>query len=285
MKKILIILLVLMSSSMLFAETLSKSAVITARKRGNVNGSHIPDAEAQIRLSDGQAADFGQDANVQIPATARTESYTAFTWYYSGNLYDGVTISFQFEPMRLLDEESSLSGTMTYVENTVIPYTVYFDYITTRIGNGTTNINKEPTNLRHKIDYWDNNTYYIRYADAVSLTLNSNSVSGLSSSASITRSNAVFAVTANMSTNSLIYDAETGGNAVAKATFLNKFKDNSGNSLTAVADYWVRSGSVRVDIDIDANGKNWTVNDTNGQKPAVTGGVYYANVTIGFTKD
>lgn len=245
MKKILILFLLIISASLVFADdpptlnTLgSASKMITAYKR-RMSGS-LPEPELQLRLLDPNDSEFSENYLVDLPLNARDNEYVAFTWVLSGNIYHQVSLEFTFGPM-------TKEGSSTNQANRIIPYDVKLAHTQTRIGNTPIRVG----GVSNVVSFMTNNftDYKYKYAD---------NVTGAGTVA-VSGSQASKTMAYDMSEYTKVYNASE--------VELQSYP-------LEVCDYWNRYGSATVTLKIGADGKRTDNNQT------IDDGVYYANVKV-----
>lgn len=208
-------LILLLSVSLLFSEDKrvldSETRVISAYKLG-------ASAETQVqvltlRMMDTNNTEFEESEIISTPLEARDSDYSVFYWVLGGNVYNSVSLTFNFGPMWL----NGLANSGKY-----IPYTMTLSHISSKVGNSVLACNKAAVSLPVSFLGYDFN-----YADSVSYP-NSVSVSGSAQSATVT------------------YDMSTSYTTVKK-------DGNVVSYPYDVCSYWNRMGQAIIHLNINGN--------------------------------
>ena len=280
--RFLAIAILVFSCSLLFAvdyhQDQSVSRLITAYKATSTGS--IPHLAVSIRLLDVSQNEFQNNGNkLSIPDTSRGMYYGAFSWVLAGNAFQNVQVSFSFGPMTLNNEEPS--------DNTeIIPYSVKLVYGASRIGNSSIQINTTSTADAYVENSFSGTTYRFKYADSISPS--SNISNDLSSATEKTNLGSPIVITYNMYTNTKVYNTE-GQDTYREKNKTKYYKDlyttnvsvqtqdSQGNTVNvpAVCDYWNRTGTAYVKLNITSDGK--IASDTSVK---LKEGWYYATVVV-----
>ena len=243
MRKIFVFLFLLLSMVFVFAEenlglVQLGTAVrdITAYKRRM--GGELPEKEIHFRLLDSNSEEFGEGYDLSLPLFARQNSFSAFAWVLSGNVFNAVTLKFTFSPMY---NEGDTGTTW------IIPYDVQLNHSRTSMGNTPIPINRESTT----VSFIENNftPYKYKYAD---------SVTGTDSSISVTNN-------ASGVDKALVYNMQT---------YTKVYNQNEEEETYPyeVCDFWNRYGEAVVYMNITEEGY------MAGTTSPFANGVYYAVV-------
>ena len=239
--------------------TAYKEYVSPSTQQESVTISIYTDSQHSNAVSDG--------SNIEI-TTVNTQK-EAFYWVLTGNVFGNVSVSFTFGPM--YRGEMSRFGSLTTTEvDRVIPYTFQLAHTRTDVGNATNvGVNTSVTASNNNNGYHEtreitvsNNKYtlYIKYADKTTLAGNDSTVTLAPAEASITY---------NLSANtSMRYKTSNYSNSYTEY-----------NATLSSYPTWVRSGVVKVKLNLNNNG-TWTNNNTT---ITPVGGEYHAFVIVTIT--
>jgi len=212
MRKMILLLFVLFLSFNLSAEVYKTTKEITAYKNdggtaSSASSSTVEPQNVTLTLLNPSQASFDDGTDIPIPESSRNIAYTAFSWTLTGNLYNSVNIDFKFSPM-YSGERSSYGNYFSSVsdQTKTIPYTVTLTHTSTKVtsDNTTRTIGTSAITSASRNTAFDTGTtyttgsgygykVYINYADSVTMTNNSSTIS----TSSVTES-----INYNMSTNS-----------------------------------------------------------------------------------
>ncbi len=265
MRKLSLVLMTLLVFSLsLSAEVYKTTKEITGYKENGSSSSQQDVENVTITLLNPSEVSFEDGTDIPVPESYRNKAYTAFYWSITGNLYNGISVSFEFTPMYLgaLSQYGSVSITE---KNTVIPYTVVLYHTQTSVTDGSTT-RTIGTNAITSADkstafdtgvnyrsYYSNYDVYINYADKVTVN-NPSAISTSSSSGSITY---------NMATNSYAWYEDYWDDA------------NEYNYTSTTCNTWTRTGNAVVTLKINDDG-SW-VDDSD---VIVDSGSFKAYVTV-----
>jgi len=244
-KKIMILLIILIlfvshaNADSEYAVKGEASKIITAYK--SLISEGVPDKAAELRLLDSNSSEFSSGEILTLPINARNNEYSAFSWVLGGNIYGQLTLGFSFGPMYL-------EGVST--ASSIIPYKVELDHTSSRIGNTPIPVGDYSGATSSILNSFTG--YYFKYADSVTVSDSSISVSSATKTASIVYAMSTYTTVTDVNNAAVSY---SGG----------------------VCDHWNRYGTAIVTLAITAEGNNTSTG------AAFPDGVYYADVVVTVT--
>ena len=185
---------------------------------------------------------------VTVPISARTTTYSTFSWTMFGNYYKQLDLKFIFYPMvrYVLDQQS---GNYNPDYNNCIPYNCALVHSDVKIGNTAIDVNKAPTTLSpiheeytgYYFKYADNITgdIYIGSATPTSFTVNSTNQSGVSKSIA-------YNLSARSIAQELTITYDGGGNEIRTYDDVASYNDT-------ICNYWSRSGYATIKLNLPNN--------------------------------
>lgn len=279
MKKVVLIVILILLPVVLFADgeyflSSSMTKTITAYKTG-ASGT-LPSLAVSLRLLDASQTEFN-DSNyeIDVPGTARGNTYAAFSWILAGNAFGTLKLKFSFGQL-------SVAGTPTNVQREYIPYDVMLVYGVSRVGNSSLQINTTSTASSYVTNNYAGTTYRFFYADSIS---GASSQVSSAEAASVSASAGSATVTYNMSTNTKVANSSGSfgnNNTQYKTAYINAVSGSGSNSIPAVCDHWNRTGTAYVYLKIEnvTDDQSGRVRWKNNTSVILDAGKYYATIKV-----
>ena len=281
MKKVVLFILLILLPVVLFADgeyflSSSMTKTITAYKTG-VSGT-LPSLAVSLRLLEASQTEFN-DSNyeIDVPGTARGNTYAAFSWILAGNAFGSLKLKFSFGQL-------SVAGTPTNVQKEYIPYDVMLVYGVSRVGNSSLQINHVSTATSYVTNNYAGTTYRFFYADSIS---GASSQVSSAEATSVSASSGSATVTYNMSTNTKVANS-SGSFGINdqddqyKTEYINAVSVSGYNTVYAVCDHWNRTGTAYVYLRIEnvTDDQAGRVRWKDNTSVVLDAGKYYATITV-----
>jgi len=125
-KKIINTLLIIFLSIFFVSATITTKNINAIKYGSSSNG--VPISNMSIRILNPSNIQLGDADSVQVPIYARDNTVTAFSWSFTGNVFDDAELTFTVSPMK---------NVISSTEIAYLPFTINFQAQATTVGDIT----------------------------------------------------------------------------------------------------------------------------------------------------
>lgn len=241
----------------------------------------VPTWEVLLRIIDASGTEFDDAGHeINVPGSYRSENFGAFTWFLSGNAFEGLTLKLTFGQL-------CRNGVSTDEKKQYIPYEVRLVYGASRIGNSPIQMNAYSTAQAYVGNTYSGTNYRFFYADSIT-----NAYGNINSAVAVPVADAQVSVSMsyNMKSYTKVANSEGsfGNDNQYRAAYVNAVKtyvDEHGVTQTrkVVCDYWNRTGTAFLKLLI-TDDSLWS-EDSPDPGIELDNGKYVATITVEVSTD
>ena len=236
----------------------------------------VPVWEVNLRIIDASGIEFeDSEHEISVPGNYRSANFGAFSWFLSGNVFEGLTLKITFGQL-------CRNGVQTAEKSDYIPYEVRLVYGASRIGNSPIQMDAYSTAHSYVSNTYSGTAYRFFYADSVT-----NAYASVNDAAAVTVEASPVSVSMNYNMKPYTKVANSSGvfgnNNEYRTAYVNAVKtyvDDQGitQTRTVVCDHWNRTGTAFFKLLI-TDDSLWSEDST---RPGIelNNGKYSATITV-----
>ena len=234
-----------------------------------------------LRIIDASGTEFDDSGHeINVPGSYRSANFGAFSWFLSGNAFEGINFRITFGQL-------CRGGVATSEKENYIPYEVRLVYGSSRIGNSPIQMNAYSTAQTYVSNSFAGTAYRMFYADSIT-----NAYGDLNEAVAVPV--AASPVSVSMTYNMKPYtkvaksSGSFGNNNEYRTAYVNAvhtYTDGQGieHERTVVCDHWNRTGNAYVKLLI-TDDSLWS-EDSPDPGIELDNGKYSATITVEVSLD